>query len=221
MSGVDASNGFSNRFLWGFSSRTKFLPDGGNIHPEEFYEEICLLTKNIGVIHDAGSFQVHRNEEASRYWHEIYPELTSARVGRWGSSTSRGAPQVVRISLIFCLLDGKKMIELPHLQAAKAVWDYCCSSARWAFEDFQFSPNATKLIAALSHESMTIAETSQNPAWRAAAPSLGIDRVREILPDRWVCNGKPFADQFGWHQTKNLRETLAETAAWLKGQGKI
>ena len=67
----------------------------------------------------------------------------------------------MRISLIFCLLDGKKMIELPHLQAAKAVWDYCCSSARWAFEDFQFSPNATKLIAALSHESMTIAETSQ------------------------------------------------------------
>jgi len=161
MSGVDASNGFSNRFLWGFSSRTKLLPDGGNIHPEEFYEEICLLTKNIGVIHDAGSFQVHRNEEASRYWHEIYPELTSARVGRWGSSTSRGAPQVVRISLIFCLLDGKKTIELPHLKAAKALWDYCCDSARWAFEDFQFSPNATKLIAALSHGDMTIAETSQ------------------------------------------------------------
>ena len=160
-SGEDASNGFSNRFLWGFSSRTKLLPDGGNIHPEEFYEEICLLTKNIGVIHDAGSFQVHRNEEASRYWHEIYPELTSARVGRWGSSTSRGAPQVVRISLIFCLLDGKKTIELPHLKAAKALWDYCCDSARWAFEDFQFSPNATKLIAALSHGDMTIADVSQ------------------------------------------------------------
>ena len=161
MSGVDAANGFSNRFLWGFSSRTKLLPDGGKIHPEEFYDEICFLKKNIGLIHDAGSFHVHRNEEASRYWHEIYPDLTSARVGRWGSSTSRGAPQVLRISLIFCLLDGKKVIELQHLQAAKAVWDYCCNSARWAFEDFQFSPNATKLIAALSHGDMTIAETSQ------------------------------------------------------------
>jgi hypothetical protein len=50
---------------------------------------------------------------------------------------------------------------LPHLEAAKAVWDYCCSSARWVFEDFQFSPNANKLIAALSHGDMTIADVSQ------------------------------------------------------------
>lgn len=59
------------------------------------------------------------------------------------------------------------------------------------------------------------------PAWRAAAPSLGRDRVREILPGRWVCDGAPFAEHFGWHPRRNLRETLAETAAWLKGQGKI
>lgn len=59
------------------------------------------------------------------------------------------------------------------------------------------------------------------PAWRAAAPSLGRDRVREILPDRWVSDPGPFADHFGWRPVKNLRETLAETAAWLKAQGKI
>ena len=162
MNGVEASNGFSNRFLWCYSHFTKFLPDGGNIHPEEFYDEISLIKKNIGVIHDAGSFKVERDEEASKYWHEIYPDLRTSKAGRWGSSTSRGTPQVVRISLIFCLLDGKKTIELQHLKAAKALWDYCCDSARWAFEDFQFSPNATKLIAALSHEDMTIAAASNN-----------------------------------------------------------
>jgi len=59
------------------------------------------------------------------------------------------------------------------------------------------------------------------PAWRAAAPSLGIDRVREILPDRWVCDATPFRKAFGWNQETNLRETLAETASWLKQQGKI
>ena len=161
MSSVDATNGFSNRFLWCYSSRTKELPDGGNIHPEEFYNEVSLIRKNIAAIQAAGSFKVNRDEAASKYWHEIYHDLTAARVGRWGSSTSRGAPQVVRISLLFCLLDGKKTIELPHLKAAKAIWDYCCSSAKWAFEDFQFSPNATKLIAALSHGDMTIADVSQ------------------------------------------------------------
>lgn len=59
------------------------------------------------------------------------------------------------------------------------------------------------------------------PAWRAAAPSLGIDRVREILPDRWVCDSTPFRRAFGWNQDVGLRETLADTAAWLRAQGKI
>jgi len=59
------------------------------------------------------------------------------------------------------------------------------------------------------------------PAWRAAAPSLGRDRVREILPPRWVCDGSPFSEHFGWRSSGNLGKTLAETAAWLKQQGKI
>ena len=59
------------------------------------------------------------------------------------------------------------------------------------------------------------------PAWRAAAPSLGRDRVREILPSRWVSDGQPFAEQFGWHPSKTLRQTLAETAEWLRKEGKI
>ena len=59
------------------------------------------------------------------------------------------------------------------------------------------------------------------PAWRDAAPSLGIDRVREMLPDRWVCDAAPFREAFGWTQRESLEETLAETAGWLKAQGKI
>ena len=59
------------------------------------------------------------------------------------------------------------------------------------------------------------------PAWRAFAPSLGRDRVREILSGRWVADGTPFSEHFGWRPAKSLRETLSETAAWLKKQGKI
>ncbi len=61
------------------------------------------------------------------------------------------------------------------------------------------------------------------PAWRAALPSLGRDRVREILPDRWVCEGKLFDEQFAWKPSSrgNLETTLRSTAEWLKKQGKI
>jgi len=74
-------------------------------------------------------------------------------------------------------------------------------------------PQAVIRIASLAVDAV--------PAWRSAAPSLGIDRVREILPNRWVCDATPFRNAFGWNQKKSLRETLSETATWLKTQGQL
>lgn len=45
--------------------------------------------------------------------------------------------------------------------------------------------------------------------------SLGPDRIKEILPGRWVSNGALFEKDFQWQAQKNLRETLEKTAAWL------
>ncbi|KAB2640355.1 MAG: NAD(P)-dependent oxidoreductase [Verrucomicrobia bacterium] len=59
------------------------------------------------------------------------------------------------------------------------------------------------------------------PAWREAVPSLGSDRVREILPDRWVCDSRPFSEHFDWNSRGNLENTLRSSADWLKNQGKI
>jgi nucleoside-diphosphate-sugar epimerase len=57
------------------------------------------------------------------------------------------------------------------------------------------------------------------PAWRKAVPSLGIDRVREMLSDRWVCDAAPFSQAFGWRQRTTLRETLLEAFHWLRIRG--
>ncbi len=59
------------------------------------------------------------------------------------------------------------------------------------------------------------------PALRGAVPSLGVDRVREILPNRWVCDGRGFFEGFQWEARKGFSETLRSTADWLKSQGKI
>jgi hypothetical protein len=61
------------------------------------------------------------------------------------------------------------------------------------------------------------------PAWRVAIPSLGRDRVREILPDRWACDSTPFSEHFGCNPSSEgtLEKTLRSTAEWLKKQGKI
>ena len=76
-------------------------------------------------------------------------------------------------------------------------------------------PHALIQLAALAIDAV--------PAWRAAAPSLGRDRVREILPDSWVCDSTPFSEHFGWSPSSegNLEKTLRSTADWLRRQGKI
>ncbi len=54
------------------------------------------------------------------------------------------------------------------------------------------------------------------PALQQPFQSLGRDRIKEILPQRWVTDGTRFQHHFGWQAQKTLREALEETARWLK-----
>jgi hypothetical protein len=143
----DAGNGFANRILWVHSSRTKLLPDGGEIESVDFTKIISSLRSALQLTRTRS--EIKRSPEARDYWRSIYPNLTEELPGRWGEVTSRGEAQVVRLSLLFCLLEGCNRIEMTHLRAAEALWAYCRDSARWAFMDSRYSNNAKKILAAL------------------------------------------------------------------------
>jgi len=158
LSGVELGNGFANRVLWCHSSRSKNLPRGSKLAAGTFDSQIGKIKEAIGKIRTDEPFEVTSSAKADAYWFEIYEPLTTSKVGRWGDVTRRGAAQVVRISIIFALLEGKKEVNLAHLKAAEAVWKYCNESARWAFEDHQFSFQAMKILTALDYEPMTRTE---------------------------------------------------------------
>ena len=149
LSANDAGNGFANRILWTHSSRTKLLPDGGKIHTVDFSEAIKFLQLAINLARTRT--EIKRSPEASEYWRFIYPKLTEELHGRWGEVTSRGEAQVVRLSLLFSLIEGCPQIEIAHLKAAEALWNYCRDSARWAFMGSTYSNNAQKLLTALEY----------------------------------------------------------------------
>ena len=150
----DAANGFANRFLWVFSERTRLLPDGGEIWREDFWPEIQGLQAAVREARAQGEMQ--RTDEAREYWREIYPHLAAERPGRWGEVTSRAEAQTVRLSLLFALLDRAEKIGIEHLTAARALWDYCCQSARWAFMESLYSPEAQRILAALERGPLTL-----------------------------------------------------------------
>ena len=56
---------------------------------------------------------------------------------------------MVRLSLLYALLDGADQIGRPHLEAALALWSYAEASARYIFGDALGDPVADELLAAL------------------------------------------------------------------------
>ena len=174
----DSSNGFANRFLWVHSSRTKLLPDGGEIQSVDFSTEIKMLKQAVQLAHQRG--QMKRTPEARDYWHAIYPTLTQDHPGRWGQVTSRAEAQVVRLALVFALLDGGEHIGLPHLKAAHAVWNYCSASAQWAFMESRFSRPAGRILNILEQGPLTLKQISCDVFQRHASTAEIEGYIREI-----------------------------------------
>ena len=143
----EAANGFANRFCWLAVKRSKCLPEGGQIDTVNFDSFVRRLKSAIEFSRNAG--QVNRGVEASVLWRAIYPELSEGKPGMLGAVTGRAEAQVMRLSVIYALLDESSVIEPAHHHAAMALWNYCEQSASWIFGTITGDKNADKIIASL------------------------------------------------------------------------
>jgi hypothetical protein len=91
--------------------------------------------------------------EASAKWEAVYPTLSAGQPGLLGAVTARAEAQVTRLSLVYALLDGADHIDIPHLKAALAVWEYCEASAAYIFGTALGDPVADEICTALQHAS--------------------------------------------------------------------
>jgi hypothetical protein len=93
-------------------------------------------------------------------WVERYPKLSEGAPGLLGAVTSRAEAQVLRLACVYALMDTSVTIELEHLKAALAVWDYAEASARYIFGDATGDAVADSIEEMLSGspEGMTRAE---------------------------------------------------------------
>jgi hypothetical protein len=79
----------------------------------------------------------------------MYSELATEKHGLFGAVTARAPAQVLRLSLIYALLDGSNVIRQEHLLAAYEVWRYCDDSARYIFGDAIGDPTADAILVEL------------------------------------------------------------------------
>jgi hypothetical protein len=125
-------NGFANRFLWMSVNRSKYLPN-----PEPLPEEKMMglgkeLIESLEYARNKG--MIKRDAEADSLWCHIYASLSDGLPGNVGSILSRGEAQVIRLSLIYALLDKSTCIQKRHILAALAIWDYCVASVLYLFK---------------------------------------------------------------------------------------
>jgi hypothetical protein len=121
----------SSRFLWCYvdDERTVASPQTLPV------DEVERLAKAVGAfVKDAQARrEMSFGASTQKLWEEAYPDLISPRDDAAGIVTSRGDGHVIRLAMTFALLDASTTIDVPHLKAGFAVWDYCRLSAETLF----------------------------------------------------------------------------------------
>jgi hypothetical protein len=147
LSDTEVSNGLANRFLWVYAYRTKLIPI-----PQQPDEDILcdIVSRLKSAISSASTErQIRFTEDARAAWCRIYTHLEDDSPGMVGNVTTRSSPIVIRLALVFALLDEANAINIQHLRAALAVWQYCEDSASFIFGRSSSDPVADEILKSL------------------------------------------------------------------------
>jgi hypothetical protein len=180
---TEIANGFGNRFLWGLSRRSKKLPFGGG--SINFGDISSRLSEATDFVRKSGNTRIRLDAQASDLWEQVYDDLSEGKPGLFGAVTGRAEPQVLRLALIYALLDRCGQIAIKHLRAALAVWRYCEASARFIWRDDLGDPTANSLLKALrSASAVGMTRWDINNHFSRHKTAEEIDRAIGVLMER-------------------------------------
>jgi len=148
MAESDTLGGSLNRFLIVAARRSKLLPSGGALDDAivaDFGRKIASVAtqaRRIGIL--------RRTEGAEQYWAGLYERLADDEPGGvLGAVIARDSAQILRLSVTFALLDGRHQIDVEHIVAAEATWNYCRASASIIFGERTGDDVADRLLTEL------------------------------------------------------------------------
>lgn len=147
LAGVEIANGFANRFLFVLVRRSSIKPNGGRL--DEIIRDLgAEVHRALSEARKVG--RLRRSDDAEQEWTRLYCEIAeNDAAGLVGSITARAEAQLLRLSVVYALLDGCRSIEVEHLHAASAVWRYSEASARIIFGNSLGDEIADRLLAAV------------------------------------------------------------------------
>ena len=177
---ADRNNGFANRFLWVYVHRTKLLAMGGD--ELDWTAEACALRECIEFAR--GVRRMFMDEAARKMWtRTLYPKLERDVPGIVGAIIARASAHVIRLAMLYALLDKSDRICVEHLEAAVALWQYCEDSAQAIFGEL-LTPDQTKLVEFLVAHGPATKKTLIHDCFRRNRPA---DLIQADLDFLNVC----------------------------------
>ena len=170
------ANGFANRFLWVCVQRSKFLPEGGDADETALAEVGRELDDVLAWARTSGEFS--RDDKARAMWRGAYTRLSGDRYGLAGSLLGRAEAHVLRLSLLYAVLDRSHIITGEHLLAAIALWKYCEQSVEHIFGCSTGNPVADEILTHLRSNPDGSSRTAIRDAVGARVPA---DRIAGAL----------------------------------------
>ena len=150
---VENRNGFSNRVLWIATRRTKKIPLPIWINWKKDHSRIIQKLKDVlSNINAVASREIDWSPEGKKAWKHFYNSIPDGDAGVVGSIIARTEAHVLRLTMLYTVLDNSTLMEPKHLKAAIAFWRYCERSAQWAFAEKTGNWMADRIYWALQRE---------------------------------------------------------------------
>jgi hypothetical protein len=212
---TDKANGFANRVLWVLSRRSKLLPEGGRT-PQGIDRVVAGFARGVLFGRDLHE-EIRRDDEARELWASVYPQLTADRGGMYGAITGRAEAQVMRLAMIYAMLDQSHKITADHLRAGLEVWRYCDDSARYIFGKASGDTTADAILQAAVRNGGRITQTeiqrdvfnNHGDGGKIAAALADLQGAGRLVPDKVPTDGRPVTV---WHvATEAIKATKAPT----------
>jgi hypothetical protein len=144
---TEMANGYANRHLWLCVDRARQLPEGGSVDGSAWAGLRNDLAEALAFAR--GVQEVSRDEAARKLWAEVYGPLSDGKPGLAGALLARAEAHVMRLALLYALLDRSSAIGVTHLMAALTLWDFCDRSVYFVFGDCLGDPVADDVLRLL------------------------------------------------------------------------
>jgi len=140
----DVYNGFGNRFLMVCVRRTKAI---ATPRLKEF-DLLEMAGKVRAVVEFAREIdEMSMSPDAVKFWTEWYNEnFKKEKTGIMGAITDRDEPHILRLACIYALLDKTSLLEVEHIKAAMALWEFCERSIEYIFQYTTGNPLADGIL---------------------------------------------------------------------------